>query len=69
MEEIIIYLSNIPDNRQEWKVLHKLADIIVIVLFATLANADDWIEIGIFASTNENLLKKRPKRLKANRRS
>ena len=32
----------IPDKRERHKVLHKLNDIIVIVLFAKVANADDW---------------------------
>jgi predicted transposase YbfD/YdcC len=58
MEEIIRFIVTIPDNRQEWKVVHMLRDIVVIVLFATLANADDWVEIGIFAEKNEGLLKK-----------
>ena len=39
------------------KVRHKLLDIVVIVLFAKLANADDWEEIEIFAKTNEEFLK------------
>ena len=28
-----------------------LKDILVIVLFATLANADDWVEIALFAES------------------
>ena len=39
------------------KVRHKLLDIVVIVLFAKLANADDWEKIEIFAKTNEEFLK------------
>ena len=53
MEELHLFLSNIMDERQEWKVLHKLPDIVFIVLMATLANADDWHEIEIFARANE----------------
>ncbi|MGN6711731.1 transposase family protein [Anaerocolumna jejuensis] len=33
------------DSRQQAKVRHCLKDILVIVLFATLANADNWEEI------------------------
>ena len=55
MDEIIIYISGIEDRRQEWKVAHQLVDIVVIVLFATLANADDWHEIEIFARNNEEV--------------
>ena len=52
------YLETISDERQEWKVVHKLSEIVFIVLIATLANADDWVEIEIFAKTNERLLRK-----------
>ena len=58
MEEIMIYITGIEDRRQEWKVLHALVDIVVIVLFATLANADDWHEIEIFARNNEKVLRR-----------
>ena len=37
--------------------LHHLKDIIVIVLFAKLANADDWQEIHQFAVIHESLLR------------
>ena len=58
MKEIFDYIDeSIPDGRQEWKVAHPLKDIIVLVLFATLANADDWVEIAIFGEHNEALLK------------
>ena len=40
--ELMEYVEN---NRQQTKVRHKLNDIIVIVLFATLANVNDWVEI------------------------
>jgi len=58
MEEILIFLDNIKDERQEWKVVHKLSDIVFIVLMAVLANADDWQEIEIFAKTNVDLLRR-----------
>jgi predicted transposase YbfD/YdcC len=48
----------IEDKRQEWKVAHALLDIVMIVLFATLANADDWHEIEIFARNNEGELRR-----------
>lgn len=54
----MIYISGIEDHRQEWKVSHALKDIVVIVLFATLANADDWHEIEIFARNHEGLLRR-----------
>ena len=49
MEEFLEWLDYIEDARQQNKVRHRIKDIMVIVLFATLANADDWGEIDIFA--------------------
>ena len=58
MEELLQWMEYIKDVRQEKKVRHKLKDILVIVLFATLANADDWMEIAQFAEVYEDYLKK-----------
>ena len=57
MEELLEWMEVIEDTRQEKKVRHKLKDILVIVLFATLANADDWIEIWMFAHKKEEYLR------------
>lgn len=51
-------MEYIEDIRQEKKVRHSLKDILVIVLFATLANADDWVEITLFAEYNQEYLRK-----------
>lgn len=56
MTEILKTIELIEDKRQEKKIQHKLLDIVVIVLFAKLANADDWEEIEIFAKSNEEFL-------------
>ena len=58
MEELLKWMEYIEDVRQERKVRHLLKDILVIVLFATLANADDWVEIALFAQVYEEYLKK-----------
>ena len=58
MEELLEWMEYIEDIRQASKIRHKLKDILVIVLFATLANADDWVEIQLFAETYEEYLKK-----------
>lgn len=58
MEELLKWMEYIEDVRQERKVRHLLKDILVIVLFATLANADDWVEIALFAQVYEDYLKK-----------
>lgn len=58
MEELLDWMEYIEDVRQERKVRHKLKDILVIVLFATLADADDWVEIAMFADTYQDYLRK-----------
>ena len=58
MEELLSWMEYIEDVRQKGKVKHSLKDILVIVLFATLANADDWVEISIFAESHKEYLKK-----------
>ncbi len=58
MRELLEWMEYIEDVRQESKVRHSLKDILVIVLFATLANADDWVEIALFAESCEDYLKK-----------
>lgn len=57
MSEIIRMIEIIEDARQPWKIKHKMLDIIVIVLFAKLANAEDWEEIEYCAEINESYLK------------
>jgi len=58
MEEILRSIEFIEDIRQQAKVRHKLLDIVVIVLFAKLANADDWEEMEDFAECHEDFLKR-----------
>lgn len=58
MVELLNWMEYIEDSRQQSKVRHKLVDIIVIVLFATLANADGWEEIEMFARYQEAYLRK-----------
>ena len=58
MTEILKTIELIEDKRQEKKVRHKLLDIVVIVQFAKLANADGWEEVEIFAKPNKEFLKR-----------
>ena len=58
MQELLEWMEYIEDVRQARKVRHKLKDILVIVLFATLANADDWVEMAAFADEYQDYLKK-----------
>lgn len=58
MKELLDYVSTVTDFRQEKKVLHKMMDIIMLVFFATLANADDWVEIEVFGKEHEDFLRR-----------
>ena len=56
MKEILDYAGTVMNIRQVKKVLHKMADFILLVFFATLANADDWVEIEMFGKEHEDFL-------------
>lgn len=58
MDNIMKYLESVVDLRQKKKVLHKMSDIIAIVLFASIANASEWMEIYYFAVEHEKFLRK-----------
>ena len=57
MKTLLDYASTVTDLRQEKKVLHKMIDIIMLVFFATPANADDWVEIEVFGKEHEKFLR------------
>jgi predicted transposase YbfD/YdcC len=57
MQELFAKLERINDPRQEWKVKHKLSDAVAIVLLSSLADANDWEEIEMFAVMNEEKLR------------
>lgn len=58
MYKLLDWMEYIEDVRQKRKVRHKLKDILVIVLFATLADADDWVEIATFGEAHQDYLRK-----------
>ena len=58
MQETLKYLEEVIDLRQEKKVRHKMSDIIALVFFAMLANADEWVAIEIFCKEHEKFLKR-----------
>jgi predicted transposase YbfD/YdcC len=58
MWELVEYLNKVTDNRQAKKVLHKMGDIIALVFFAMLANANDFVTIEIFGKEHERFLRK-----------
>ena len=56
MEDLLKYLNTVTDNRQQKKVYHKMSDIIALVFFAMLANANEWVAIEIFAREHRQFL-------------
>jgi predicted transposase YbfD/YdcC len=53
MESLYKYLGDVVDRRQATKVKHKMSDIILLVFFASLANANEWLEIEIFGKEHQ----------------
>jgi len=58
MNNIFQWLNVVVDLRQEKKIRHLMKDIIMIVFFAKIANANEWTEIHYFATEKEGYLKK-----------
>ena len=50
---LIDHFSALEDPRQAWKVVYPLPEILLLILAATLAGADDFVEIEEWG--NENL--------------
>ena len=58
VSKFVELFAGLPDERQEWKVKHKLVDIIFIAVVATIADCDDWEDIEWFAQEKESWLRK-----------
>lgn len=58
IREIKKHADAVPDYRHPSYVRHLLGDIIMIVFFAVLGNADEWTEIEAFAKVKEKWLRK-----------
>ena len=58
MNNIMKWLEVVEDWRQPWKIKHLIKDIIALVFFASLANADEWGEVYLFGVMNERFLRK-----------
>lgn len=56
MNEMYYFLTEITDTRQSGKLVHSLADVILITFFATMAKANLWTEIYLFAERYEGIL-------------
>ena len=58
MKNLLEYLHGVIDRRQKKKVLHKMGDIIALVFFAQLSNANEWTAIEIFGREHEVFLRR-----------
>lgn len=58
IKDIKKYADAVHDYRHPSYVKHKLSDIIMIVFFAMLSNANEWAEIESFAKKKETWLRK-----------
>jgi len=58
LKELVSEVDGISDPRDTAYVRHKLSDIIIIVLFAVMANANDWEEIESFGKKKEKWLRR-----------
>lgn len=58
IKDIQKYADAVHDYRHPSYVKHKLSDIIMIVFFATLSNADEWAEIESFVKKKEAWLRR-----------
>ena len=58
MNNVFQWLNVVVDLRQSEKIKHLMKDIIMIVFFAKIANANEWTEIYYFATEKEKYLKK-----------
>ena len=54
--QIIEYFSDLPDPRMVNKCAHRLVDIVVIAICATIADADTWDDIAAFGEAKEKWL-------------
>lgn len=57
MKALLYYVSTVTDIRQEKKVRHKMMGIIMLVFFAMLADADDWVEMEVYGKEHEDFLR------------
>jgi Transposase len=58
MTTILDYLKTVTDKRQAKKVRHNMGDIIALVFFALLGNADEWTAIEVFGIEHEEILRR-----------
>jgi predicted transposase YbfD/YdcC len=58
VSKFVELFSNFPDERQEWKIKHKLVDILFIAVVCTIADCNDWEEMEWIAKEKEAWFRK-----------
>lgn len=58
LTRLMIHLSDIPDPRQPHRVLYGLGDVLFIAVCATIAGAQHWTDMEVFARERRDWLKK-----------
>jgi predicted transposase YbfD/YdcC len=58
MKDLITVLREIPDRRQAAKVLHRLDEMLFVVICAVISGCDGWSDIVEFAHSKESWLKR-----------
>lgn len=57
LNNFVTITKKLDDSREQYKIKHKMSDIVIIALLGILANANTWIEIHCFAKSHESWLK------------
>lgn len=45
IEKLMAHISIIPDYRQQWKIKHKLSDILLLTICAVISGAEGWEDV------------------------
>lgn len=51
------FISVIKDFRQDWKIEHKLTDILLLTICAAICGAEGWDEIEDFGEAKQDFLR------------
>ena len=57
LNNFVTITKKLDDTREQYKIKHKMSDIVIIALLGIIANANTWNEIHCFAQTHEKWLK------------
>ena len=55
---MIKYFEEITDKRQQWKVKHKLQEIVITTICAVISGCDTWEDISYFCKVKKMVLRK-----------